>query len=88
LVVERNPVSRTEYNLQNRSNSLDVSAGCLFVDDNTRADAEFSIPFSFFHVLPQVSFCNGHWPVACFLGRFGDDVSNLLALATKLGFPA
>lgn len=28
---------------------------CSFVDDNTRADAKFSIPFSLFHVVPRMS---------------------------------
>jgi hypothetical protein len=53
LVVEPDTVSGTQNNLQNRSKSSFVSAGCLFVNDNTRADVEFSMPFSFFHVVPS-----------------------------------
>src|SRR5260370_29862533 len=56
LVVEPDAVSGTQHNLQNRSKSRFVSAGCLLVDDNTRADVEFSMSFSLFHVLPPVQF--------------------------------
>jgi len=56
VVIERDAVSGTEHDLQNRSKSRGVSAGCLSIDDNTRADAKFSISFSLFHVLPRLSF--------------------------------
>lgn len=54
LVAEHNPVSGTEHRLQNRSKPRDVPAGRRFGDDDTHADAEFSIPSSFFSVLPRV----------------------------------
>jgi len=56
LVVEPDTVSGTWHNLQNRAKSRFVSAGCLFVSDNTRADVEFSMSFSLFHVVPAVRF--------------------------------
>jgi hypothetical protein len=56
LVIERDAISGTEHNLQHRRKSRDVSAGALFVNDNTRANIEFSISFSDFHVVPPVNF--------------------------------
>src|SRR5712692_1485204 len=56
MVVEPDAVSGTQHNLQNRSKSRFVSAGCLFVDDNTRADVEFSMSFSFFMLFLRYNF--------------------------------